>query len=181
MHPKICSYDIYEIPKFKSDLYSVLRHLSVGSKRFLMNKVDRSVGGLVVQQQCGPMHLPLSDYSITAHSFYNTHGTITAVGEQPIKGIIDVDKMARLSIGEMLTNIMCGVINDITDIKNVVATGCANNDEYEQYNLYSAVKSVNVIMKELGIAIDGGKDSLSMLVKDENGACIKSPKTLVKI
>ena len=180
LYPKICSYDRYEIPKFKSELYSVLRHLSVGSKRFLMNKVDRSVGGLIVQQQCvGPMHLPLSDYSITAHSFYNTHGTITAVGEQPIKGIIDVDKMARLSIGEMLTNIMCGVINDITDIKCSGNWMWPNNDEYEQYNLYSAVKSVNVIMKELGIAIDGGKDSLSMLVKDENGACIKSPKTLV--
>ena len=180
IHPKMGSYDLYETSKFKAELYNVLRHLSVGSKRFLMNKVDRSVGGLVVQQQCvGPMHLPLSDYSITAHSFYNTHGTITAVGEQPIKGIIDVDKMVRLSIGEMLTNMICGVINDISDIKCSGNWMWPNNDEYEQYNLYSAVKSVNTIMKQLGIAIDGGKDSLSMVVKDDAGDTIKSPKTFV--
>jgi phosphoribosylformylglycinamidine synthase len=30
----------------------VLRLLSVGSKRFLTTKVDRSVTGLVAQQQC---------------------------------------------------------------------------------------------------------------------------------
>jgi phosphoribosylformylglycinamidine synthase len=38
----------------------VLRHLSVASKRFLTNKVDRSVTGKVAQQQCvGPLQLPL--------------------------------------------------------------------------------------------------------------------------
>ena len=35
----------------------VLRLLDVGSKRFLTNKVDRSVTGLVAQQSCvGPLH-----------------------------------------------------------------------------------------------------------------------------
>lgn len=39
----------------------VLRLLSVGSKRFLTNKVDRSVTGLIAQQQCvGPLHTPLA-------------------------------------------------------------------------------------------------------------------------
>ena len=38
----------------------VLRLLSVGSKRFLTSKVDRSVTGLIARQQCcGPLHLPL--------------------------------------------------------------------------------------------------------------------------
>jgi phosphoribosylformylglycinamidine synthase len=36
----------------RSSLDRVLRLLSVGSKRFLTNKVDRSVTGLVAQQQC---------------------------------------------------------------------------------------------------------------------------------
>ena len=36
------------------------RLLDVGSKRFLTNKVDRSVTGLIAQQQCvGPLHTPL--------------------------------------------------------------------------------------------------------------------------
>ena len=39
-----------------SALDRVLRLLSVGSKRFLVHKVDRSVTGLVAQQQCvGPL------------------------------------------------------------------------------------------------------------------------------
>ena len=38
----------------------VARLLDVGSKRFLTNKVDRSVTGLVAQQQCvGPLSMPL--------------------------------------------------------------------------------------------------------------------------
>ena len=43
----------------KSAVDRVLRLLSVGSKRFLVHKVDRSVTGLVAQQQCvGPLQLP---------------------------------------------------------------------------------------------------------------------------
>ena len=41
-------------------LEKVLYHMSVCSKSFLTNKVDRSVSGLIVQQQCvGPYQLPL--------------------------------------------------------------------------------------------------------------------------
>ena len=41
-------------------LEKVLNHMSVCSKSFLTNKVDRSVSGLIVQQQCvGPYQLPL--------------------------------------------------------------------------------------------------------------------------
>jgi len=37
-------------------LERVLSLVAVGSKRFLTNKVDRCVGGLIVQQQCvGPL------------------------------------------------------------------------------------------------------------------------------
>ena len=45
----------------RSHLDRVLRLLSVGSKRFLTNKVDRSVTGLIAQQPCvGPLHTPLA-------------------------------------------------------------------------------------------------------------------------
>jgi phosphoribosylformylglycinamidine synthase len=38
----------------------VLRLTTVGSKRFLTSKVDRSVTGLIAQQQCvGLLHIPL--------------------------------------------------------------------------------------------------------------------------
>lgn len=54
-------------------LQRVLRLVSVGSKRFLTNKVDRCVTGLVAQQQCvGPLHTPLSDVAVTALSYFDT-------------------------------------------------------------------------------------------------------------
>ena len=49
----------------------VLRLLSVGSKRFLVHKVDRSVTGLCAQQQCvGPLQLPLSNVGVVAQVRY---------------------------------------------------------------------------------------------------------------
>lgn len=51
----------------------VLRHPTVCSKRFLTNKVDRSVTGLIAQQQCvGPLHTPVADVAVTAISHFDT-------------------------------------------------------------------------------------------------------------
>lgn len=64
--------------------------MDVGSKRFLVNKVDRSVTGLVAQQQCvGPLHTPLANVAVLAQSHFSVTGVATAVGEQPIKGLIN--------------------------------------------------------------------------------------------
>lgn len=50
----------------------VLRHPTVCSKRFLTNKVDRSVTGLIAQQQCvGPLHTPVADVAVTAISHFD--------------------------------------------------------------------------------------------------------------
>ena len=49
---------------FRRVLDLVLRLPAIGSKRFLTNKVDLDVTGLVIQRQLvGPRHLPLSDYA----------------------------------------------------------------------------------------------------------------------
>lgn len=51
----------------------VLRLPSVASKRYLTNKVDRSVTGQIAQQQCvGPLHTPLSDVAVTVVSLFDT-------------------------------------------------------------------------------------------------------------
>jgi phosphoribosylformylglycinamidine synthase len=68
---------------FTSALDRVLRLVDVGSKRFLTNKVDRSVTGLVAQQQCvGPLHTPLADVAVLAQSHFATTGLAVAVGER---------------------------------------------------------------------------------------------------
>lgn len=52
-------------------LEKVLRLPSVASKRYLTNKVDRCVTGLIAQQQCvGPLHIPLADVAVTAISHF---------------------------------------------------------------------------------------------------------------
>lgn len=52
-------------------LQRVLRLPSVASKRYLTNKVDRCVTGLIPQQQCvGPLHTPLADVAVTALSHF---------------------------------------------------------------------------------------------------------------
>lgn len=52
-------------------LNQVLRLPSVSSKRYLTNKVDRCVTGLIAQQQCvGPLHTPLADVAVTAISHF---------------------------------------------------------------------------------------------------------------
>lgn len=77
-------------------LHRVLRLPSVCSKRFLTSKVDRHVTGLVAQQQTvGPLMIPVADVAVFAQSHQDTTGLATAIGEQPLKGLIDPSAMAR--------------------------------------------------------------------------------------
>ncbi|KAF1761804.1 hypothetical protein GCK72_010061 [Caenorhabditis remanei] len=55
----------------------VLKLPTVASKRYLTCKVDRSVTGLVAQQQCvGPLHTPLADVAVAALSHFDTVGLL---------------------------------------------------------------------------------------------------------
>lgn len=66
---------------FSNALARVFHLVDVGSKRFLTNKVDRSVSGLVAQQQCvGPLHTPVADVAVLAQSYFETTGVAVAVG-----------------------------------------------------------------------------------------------------
>src|SRR4030042_472777 len=162
----------------------VLRLVSVGSKRFLTNKVDRSVTGLIAQQQCvGPLQLTLSDTAVIGQSHFGLTGAAVSIGEQPIKGLISPQAMARMSVGEALTNIVWAKISALEDIK------CSGNWMWaaklpgEGARLYDAAVAERDIMIDLGIAVDGGKDSLSMaaMVNDSSGKTeiVKSPGTMV--
>ncbi len=165
-------------------LERVLRLVSVGSKRFLTNKVDRSVTGLIAQQQCvGPLQLTLSNVAVIAQSHLGLTGAALSIGEQPIKGLISPQAMARMSVGEALTNIVWAKVSSLEDIK------CSGNWMWaaklpgEGANIYEAALALKDILLELGIAIDGGKDSLSMAAKvtDSSGKTeiIKAPGSLV--
>lgn len=63
--------------------------------------------GLVAQQQCvGPLHTPLADVAVVALSPFGLEGAATALGEQPIKGLLCPAAGARMAVGEALTNLV---------------------------------------------------------------------------
>ncbi|MCK5320028.1 phosphoribosylformylglycinamidine synthase [Candidatus Parcubacteria bacterium] len=159
-------------------LIDVLKLLQVGSKRFLTNKVDRSVTGLIARQQCcGPLQLPVSDVAVIAQTHFNKTGAAISIGEQPIKMIIDSKAGARMSVGEALTNMVWARISNIKDIKCSGNWMWAAKLEGEATRMYDAAIATRDLMIDLGIAIDGGKDSLSMAAKI-GGEIVKSPGEL---
>lgn len=74
-------------------------------------QVDRCVTGLVAQQQCvGPLHTPLADYAIIALSHGDTVGAATSIGTQSLKGLLQPDVGARMTVGEALTNLVIDLL-----------------------------------------------------------------------
>ena len=159
-------------PTVAKELNNVLKLLQIGSKRFLTNKVDRSVTGLVAQQQCvGPLHTPLADVAVLAHSHFPVTpgapvtGTATSIGEQPIKGLIDPAAMARMSVGESLTNLMWAKCSSIKHVKMSGNWMWAAKLPGEAASMWDACEALRDVMLGLGVSIDGGKDSLSMAAR----------------
>ena len=183
IQPKLEPLKLPEGLSVRDALDRVLRLVSVASKRFLTNKVDRSVTGLIARQQCaGPLQLTVSDVAVIAQSHFSRTGAAISIGEQPVKTLINPAATARLSVGEALTNIVWAKISKLEDIK------CSGNWMWaaklpgEGARLYDAAVALRDIMIELGIAVDGGKDSLSMAAKvisKNKSETVKSPGTLV--
>ena len=157
----------------------VLRLPSVGSKGFLVRKVDRAVTGLIAQQQCcGPLQLPVSDVAVVAQSHFGLTGAATAIGEQPIKMLIDEKAGSRMAVGEMLTNMVSARISSLSHIKCSVNWMWAAKLPGEGAMIYDAATAMAELMTTLGIAADGGKDSISMAAK-VGSETVKSPGEVV--
>jgi phosphoribosylformylglycinamidine synthase len=162
-----------------SALHDVLRLVSVGSKRFLTNKVDRAVTGLIAQQQCcGPLQLTVGNVAVVAQSHFGPTGIATAIGEQSIKMLLDPAAGARMAVGECLTNLVWAKIEDMEQVKCSANWMWAPKLAGEAAALYDAAAAMRDVMIDVGMAVDGGKDSLSMatMVGDE---MVKSPRELV--
>ena len=160
-------------------LYDVFRLVSVGSKRFLTNKVDRAVTGLIAQQQCcGPLQLTVADVAVAAQSHFGVTGMATAIGEQSIKMLVDPAAGARMAVGEALTNLASAVVEDLEQIKCSANWMWAPKLVGEGAAIRDAAVAMKEVMVQLGVAVDGGKDSLSMatMVGEET---VKSPRELV--
>ena len=164
----------------RSALSRVLRLPAVCSKRFLTTKVDRSVTGLVAQQQCvGPLQLPLADVAVLAQAHTGTVGAATSIGEQPLKGLADPAAMARLALAEALTNLVWAPVSSLADVKASVNWMYAAKMGGEGADMWSAATALRDGMLALGLACDGGKDSLSMAAATPDGETVMAPGNLV--
>ena len=158
----------------------VLRFPSVASKKFLITIGDRSITGLVVQEQMvGPYQVPVSDAAITSAGFQSDAGEVMTMGERSPIAVLDAAASARVAVAEALTN-MAGV--KIQSLDSVVLSAnwmAAAGYEYEDQALRDAVMAVgDEFCPALGISIPVGKDSLSMSTHwDERS--VTSPLTLI--
>jgi len=180
---KLSSLNLPEGTTVRDALDRVLRLLKVSSKSFLVNHVDRSVTGFIAQQQCaGPLQLAVADVAVTADSYFAGTGRCWALGDQPMKWIVDSEASVRMAVGEALTNLVWAQIVDFTGISMLGNWGIAASEPGEGDRLYRANESLNAMLDELGISINGGKDSMSMAARVLKGGAdgmAKAPGTLV--
>lgn len=157
----------YSADKLEEYLEQVLQIEAVASKDWLTNKVDRSITGKIVRQQCvGPLQLPLSDSAAVALDYTGHRGIATSIGHAPVAAMADAPAGSRLAIAEALTNLVWAPIEQ--GLKGVSLSAnwmwpCRNQGE--DARLYQAVQAASDFAIELGVNIPTGKDSLSMTQK----------------
>lgn len=86
--------------------------------------------------------------------------------------------MARLAVAESLTNLVFAKVTSLEDVKASGNWMYAAKMGGEGAAMYDAAIATKEAMIELGIAIDGGKDSLSMAAKAA-GETVMAPGNLV--
>lgn len=168
----------------KEAFHRVLRLPVVAEKTFLITIGDRSVTGMVAQDQMvGPWQIPVADCAVTTASLDSYHGEAMAMGERAPVALLDFAASARLAVAESITNIAATKIGDIKRIKLSANWMSAAGHEGEDAGLYEAVKAVGEeLCPELGITIPVGKDSMSMRTTwEENGKqkSVTAPLSLV--
>jgi len=162
-------------------LKNILQLESVGSKDWLTNKVDRSVTGkIAMQQNAGPLHLPLNNCGVVALDYQGVAGVSTSIGHAPISAIIDSAKGSRLAVAEALTNILWAPIKDRLKGVSLSANWMwPSKNKGEDARLYEAVEALSDFCVDLGVNVPTGKDSLSMTQKYQNGDKVYSPGTVI--
>jgi phosphoribosylformylglycinamidine synthase len=168
----------------------LLRLPTIASKSFLITIGDRSITGMVAQDQMvGPWQVPVADCAITLGAYGSVWGEAMAIGERTPLAVIDAAASARMAVGEVITN-MAGAaigyerVGNLGDIKLSANWMAAAGEGQEDQKLFDAVYAVGMeYCPALGMTIPVGKDSMSMKTKwaGEGGETktVVSPLSLV--
>ena len=142
----------------------ILQLPSVASKNFLITIGDRSVTGMVARDQfVGPWQTPVADCAISTSDYTGYKGEIMSLGERAPLALCDANAAARMTIGEALTNMLGGYVQDISHISLSANWMSASGHSGEDAKLFEAVKAVGMdLCPELGLTVPVGKDSMSM-------------------
>ncbi|MDC9727574.1 MAG: phosphoribosylformylglycinamidine synthase, partial [Candidatus Thioglobus sp.] len=162
----------------------ILQLPTVASKNFLITIGDRSVTGMVARDQfVGPWQVPVADCAISISDYVGYKGEIMSLGERTPLALCDSNAAARMTIGESLTNMLGGYVEDIHDISLSANWMSASGHKGEDSKLFEAVKAVGMdLCPELGLTVPVGKDSMSMKSSwNENGEdkSVTSPLSLI--
>ena len=142
----------------------ILRFPTVADKTFLIHIGDRTVGGLVSQDQfVGPWQVPVSDVAVTLKDHFGIQGEAMAMGERSPIAVHNAAASGRIAVGEAITNILSAPIGDIADIKLSANWMSSIMTDRLKQDLYETVEAISVdFCSKIGITIPVGKDSLSM-------------------
>jgi phosphoribosylformylglycinamidine synthase len=154
----------------------LLRLPTIASKSFLITIGDRSITGMVVQDQMvGPWQVPVADCAVTLGAYKSHWGEAMAIGERTPLAVIDAAASARMAVGEVITNMAGAAIDRLGDIKLSANWMAAAGELQEDQKLFDAVHAVGMeFCPALGISIPVGKDSMSMKMKWHDGGVAKS-------
>jgi phosphoribosylformylglycinamidine synthase len=150
--------------KLDEAIERVLKLPAVANKTFLISITDRSITGMVAQDQMvGPFQTPVADSAVTTTSLTSTTGEVMSCGERTNSAIISHAASGRMAVAEAITNIAGTNVKKIKNIKLSANWMCACGEEGEDAGLYDTVKAIGMeLCPELGLSIPVGKDSLSM-------------------
>ncbi|MDO4699545.1 MAG: phosphoribosylformylglycinamidine synthase [Moraxella sp.] len=167
-----------------SSIKDVLRHPTVASKSFLISIGDRSITGMIAQDQyVGAYQVPVADAAVTMTGLQADTGEAMAMGERTPVALINPKASARLAVGEAITNLASARIDKVSDITLSANWMAACGDAREDAALFDAVHAVGEeLCPALGIAIPVGKDSLSMRATwqdDGMDKAVVSPMSLI--
>jgi phosphoribosylformylglycinamidine synthase len=162
----------------------LLRLPAIASKSFLITIGDRSITGMVVQDQMvGPWQVPVADCAVTLSAYDSLHGEAMAIGERTPLAVIDAAASARMAVGEAITNMAGAAIEHLGDIKLSANWMAAAGHGIEDQKLYDAVRAVGMeLCPALGMTIPVGKDSMSMRTQwreDGETKSVVSPLSLI--
>jgi phosphoribosylformylglycinamidine synthase len=150
---------------------------------YMVDHFDGSVGGRVVQgPRVGVHQLPICRYGIISSGFKGITGTLnTYTRSNPIAMLINEQATARMLVAEALMNLsLVHIPGGTSRIKGRLNVMWSFKKPGMKAKLYSAYTAVTDTLTQVGIGIDGGKDSLSMMTSFNGESATSFPTFIIE-